>query len=89
MALPLNLLRNLQVTRKQKAGLAVVFSVGFIIVVVAIARGIEIATSARTNGILLNFWSVIESSVCEYYPLVPLAAYLWSIASLTEPFRCF
>lgn len=68
MALPLNLLRNLQVTRKQKAGLTVVFSVGIIIIVVAIARGIEIATSTRTNGILLNVWSIVESSVCESQP---------------------
>lgn len=71
MALPLNLLRDLQVTRKQKAGLAVVFGVGIIIIVVAVARGIEIVTSARTNGILLNVWSIVESSVCESQPPVP------------------
>ncbi len=90
MALPLNLLRNLQVTRKQKAGLAVVFSVGIVIIIVAIARGIEIATSARTDGILLNIWSIVESSVCEFHPLVPPLRpmfYPWRVASLTTPPR--
>ncbi len=73
MALPLNLLRNLQVTRKQKAGLTVVFGVGIIIIIVAIARGIEIATSARTNGILLNVWSSASYG--------PLASYPWQLAT--------
>ena len=64
MALPLNLLWDLQVTRKQKLGLAIVFSVGAIIILVAIVRAVEIHSKARSDGILLNIWSIIESSVC-------------------------
>ena len=83
MALPLNLLWNLQVTRKQKAGLAVVFSVGTIIIIVAIARGIEIATRARTDGVLLNIWSIIESGVCKTsFSDAPFAPYLGSTENL-------
>ncbi|KAL8822968.1 MAG: hypothetical protein Q9191_006306, partial [Dirinaria sp. TL-2023a] len=63
MALPLNLLWNLQVTRKQKLGLVIVFSVAVIIICVAIVRAVQIHSTARSDGILLNIWSIIESSI--------------------------
>jgi hypothetical protein len=63
MALPLRLLKALQVTRPQKIGLAVVFCLGLIIVAVAIIRMTQILGEARTDPAGLALWGLVESSV--------------------------
>jgi hypothetical protein len=84
MLLPLNLLRKLQVSPQQKFGLAVIFSLGTIIIVFAFARLAQVtkATSnpdptALTDGpVLLSMWSFIESSVSIIVATLPAFRYL-------------
>lgn len=66
MALPFRLLYTVQITRKQKLGLVGVFGIATIIIVVALIRAVEVTTKARTDGVLLTVWSVIESTVCKF-----------------------
>ena len=66
MALPLNLLWNIRITKRQRFGLVVVFCVGIIIIVVAIVRAVFITTKVFKDGVLLTIWSIIESTVCTY-----------------------
>lgn len=66
MALPLHLLLGLLgVNRKQKAGLAALFSLGFFIIAVALVRVFQTrATKAhQADPIWLALWSQIEASV--------------------------
>ena len=67
MALPLNLLYHLQITLRQKAGLASVFALGAIVIVVAIVRASQIGGRLRSDSVLLTVWSLIESTICTYY----------------------
>ena len=84
MLLPLNLLRKLQVSPQQKFGLAVIFSLGTIIIAFAFARLAQItkATSnpdpmALADGpVLLSMWSHIESSVSVIVATLPAFRYL-------------
>ena len=70
IALPLDLLYTVRLAPKQKLGIAAVFSLGIIIVLVAIARAIQISRKAFADGVLLALWGIIESTVCEYrHPL--------------------
>lgn len=68
MALPFKLLYTVKITTKQKLGLAGVFGIATIIIVVAIVRAVEITTRARTDAVLLTVWSIIESTVCKLSP---------------------
>ena len=63
MAMPLSLLYRIQISNKQKIGLATVFSIAIIIIITAIIRAIEITTRSRTDAALLALCSVIESTV--------------------------
>lgn len=64
MALPLHLLWNLQVNRKQKFALAGIFSLGVIVIVVAIVRVDKtFATTEHVDPVWLALWSQIEASV--------------------------
>ncbi len=65
MTLPLPLLSILQISKKQKYGLAGVFSIGVIIIIVAIIRAIEINNNERTDPVALAVWGLVESTVCE------------------------
>ena len=65
IALPLNLLYPVRLAPKQKIGIAVVFSLGIIIILVAMARAIQISRKAFADGVLLALWGIIESTVCE------------------------
>ena len=65
IALPLNLLYTVRLAPKQKLGIAAVFSLGTIIILVAIARAIQISRKAFADGVLLALWGIIESTVCE------------------------
>lgn len=86
MMLPLNLLRKLQVSAQQKFGLAVIFSLGTIIVAFAFARLAQV-TKATSNAakdpstiadgpVLLSMWSHIESSVSVIVATLPAFRYL-------------
>lgn len=63
MAMPFVLLYKVQITFKQKIGLAAVFGIATIIIITAIVRAIEITTKARADVLLLSLWSIIESSI--------------------------
>ena len=66
IALPLNLLYTVRLAPKQKVGIAAVFSIGIIIILVAIARAVQVSRKAFADGVLLALWGIIESTVCEY-----------------------
>lgn len=68
MALPLHLLLGLGVNRKQKAGLAALFCLGFIIIAVAIARVFltKATKEHHADPVWLALWSQIEASVGKY-----------------------
>ena len=66
MALPLHLLLGLiGVNRKQRAGLAALFCLGFFIVAVALVRVFQTRATKRhhVDPIKLALWSQIEASV--------------------------
>ena len=69
ISLPLNLLYTVRLAPKQKLGLAAVFSIGIIIILVAIARAVQISRKAFADGVLLALWGIIESTVCKYRSL--------------------
>ncbi|CAG5156673.1 uncharacterized protein ALTATR162_LOCUS4470 [Alternaria atra] len=84
MLLPLNLLRKLQVSPQQKFGLAVIFSLGTVIIAFAFARLAQV-TKATSNPdpatladgpVLLSMWSHIESSVSVIVATLPAFRYL-------------
>lgn len=86
MVLPLNLLRKLQVSARQKFGLAFIFSLGTIIIGFAFARLAQV-TKATSNAskdpstvadgpVLLSMWSHIESSVSIIVATLPAFRYL-------------
>lgn len=59
------MLYNVRLATKQKLGLAVVFALGLIIIVVAIARAIQIGQKTFADGVLLALWGIVESTVCK------------------------
>lgn len=77
MALPLHLLLGLfGVNRKQKAGLAGIFCLGFIIIVVALVRVFQTRATKEHHAdpIWLALWSQIEASVGKQQSRTPLPA---------------
>jgi hypothetical protein len=87
MILPLNLLPKLQVSPRQKLGLAIIFSLGAIIIAFAITRLVQV-TKATSNPdphtladgpVLLSMWSHIESSVSVIVATLP--AFRWALDS--------
>lgn len=86
MILPLHLLRNLTISRTHKFGLVVLFSLGAIIVAIALVRLVQVtkATSdsttdptAMSNGpVLLSMWSHIESTVSIIVATLPAFRFL-------------
>jgi hypothetical protein len=63
MLLPLRILPKLQVSRRQKMGLAGVFCVGIMVVASAIARLTQIIGQERSDPVGLSVWGLVESSV--------------------------
>lgn len=61
--MPLNLLWKVQISTRQKIGLAGVFSLGLIVIIFAIIRAVQVTATARDDTILLAFWGVLESTV--------------------------
>ena len=77
MTLPLRILRQLQVSRQQKFGLAGVFCVGLIIIATAIVRMTQVLGQARTDPVGLAVWGLVESSVSVIVgSLPPLKSFL-------------
>jgi len=65
-------LQTTQINRKQKIAVAGVFSLGAVIVIVAIVRVVEIkATTQHVDPVWLALWSVIEASVGKTAPKLP------------------
>jgi len=65
--MPIKLIYNLQVSLKQKAGLVCVFSLCFFMIVFAIIRAKQILVDQYfVNLVLLEVWSTLASSICEY-----------------------
>jgi hypothetical protein len=63
MSIPLALLRTLQLDRKKKIGLAVVFSLGCIIIAFAIIRMTQVIHHKVVDLVGLAIWSSVESAV--------------------------
>ncbi|GKT78221.1 CFEM domain-containing protein [Colletotrichum tofieldiae] len=88
MVLPLNLLRKLTTSRSHKLGLAVLFSLGGIIIAFAIARLAQVTkatgdaakdpTTVANGPVLLSMWSHIESSVSIIVATLPAFRFLLS-----------
>jgi hypothetical protein len=86
MILPLHLLRNLTISRTHKFGLVILFSLGAIIIAIALVRLVQVtkATSdstkdptAMSNGpVLLSMWSHIESTVSILVATLPAFRFL-------------
>ena len=67
MAMPIKLIYNLQISLKQKAGLVCVFSLCFVMIIFAIIRAKQILVEEYfVNLVLLEIWSTLASSICEY-----------------------
>ena len=65
--MPLKLIYNVKISLKQKAGLACVFSLCFVMIIFAIIRAKQILVEEYfVNLILLEIWSTLASSICEY-----------------------
>ncbi|KAK7447807.1 hypothetical protein Landi51_06611 [Colletotrichum acutatum] len=88
MILPLNLLRKLSTSPSHKFGLAILFSLGGIIVAFAIARLAQVTkatgdaakdpTTIANGPVLLSMWSHIESSVSIIVATLPAFRFLLS-----------
>lgn len=65
MSLPLNMLWKVCLAFIQKLGLAAVFSLGFFIILAAIARVAQITRKKFTDGVLLAVWGIVESTTCK------------------------
>lgn len=50
---------------RQKVGLGIVFFLATIVIVVAIARAVELAKGTDKDEILVTLWNIIESTVCK------------------------
>lgn len=80
MALPLRILWNLHITRRQKFGLAGVFSLAAIVIVFAIVRAVEtistltpskLASLEGANPISLTLFSALESTIAVIVSCLP------------------
>ena len=69
MSLPFGILYTAKISVRQKAGLAVVFCLGFLIITAALVRAINIVGSAMTDPVALAVWGIAESSICMKKPL--------------------
>lgn len=61
MALPIAVLPSLQLNRKKKIGLGIAFSIGFIIIAVALVRMSQILIGQTVDMIGLAIWGAIET----------------------------
>ena len=89
------LLPGLHVNRKEKVALASIFSLGAIVIIVAIIRVVQTsATTQHVDPVWLALWSSIESSVGRLETLSPsltltdgfVVQRLWCLASPLSAF---
>ena len=59
------MLYNARLASRQKAGLAIMFSLVAIVSFVAIARAVDLTEGTDKDGILVDLWGIIESTVCK------------------------
>jgi hypothetical protein len=71
MSLPLALIPSLQLDRKKKVGLVVVFSLGFIIIAFAVIRMTQVIHHTNVDLVGLAIWSSVESSVAVIVGCMP------------------
>ena len=65
--MPIKLIYNLQISLKQKAGLVCVFSLCFVMIIFAIIRAKQVLVEEYfVNLVLLEIWSTLAASMCEY-----------------------
>ncbi|KAJ4856805.1 hypothetical protein T069G_10173 [Trichoderma breve] len=86
MILPLHLLRNLTISRPHTFGLAILFSLGAIIVAIALVRLVQVTkatgdsaedpTTTANGPVLLSMWSHIESTVSMIVATLPAFRFL-------------
>lgn len=77
MAIPLTLLPTLQLDRKRKIGLGIAFSLGAIIVIVAIVRMTQVIVREQVDLIGLAIWGAVETGTAIIVgSLLPLKALL-------------
>ncbi|CAH0041172.1 unnamed protein product [Clonostachys rhizophaga] len=77
MALPIAVLPSLQLNRKKKIGLGIAFSIGFIIIAVALVRMSQILIGQTVDMIGLAIWGAIETMTAVIVgSLLPLKALL-------------
>ncbi|VUC26842.1 unnamed protein product [Clonostachys rosea] len=77
MALPIAVLPSLQLNRKKKIGLGIAFSIGFIIIAVALVRMSQILVGQTVDMIGLAIWGAIETMTAVIVgSLLPLKALL-------------
>lgn len=77
MTLPLRILKDLQVSSKQKAGLFVVFGLGLIIIACAVIRMTQLLAYVEADPPGLAVWGTVESTVSVIVgSLPPLKSFL-------------
>ncbi len=70
--MPIKLIYNVKISLKQKGGLVCVFSLCLVMIIFAITRAKQILVGNYfVNLILLEIWSTLESSICEYPHSIP------------------
>jgi hypothetical protein len=73
MAMPLKLIYNVKISRKQKMGLVCVFGLCFVMIAFAIIRAKQVLVPQNfVNLSLLMIWSTLAASICEYTILTRL-----------------
>lgn len=79
MAMPLRLIYNVKISRKQKAGLVCVFGLCFVMISFAIIRAKQVLVQQFfVNLTLLMIWSTLAASICECVRAPPSADILFS-----------
>ncbi len=69
MAVPIRLIYNVQITRKQKAGLVCVFGLCFVMIAFSIIRAKQVLVPQFfVNLTLLMIWSTLGASICACSP---------------------
>lgn len=64
MAMPLKLIYNLKISRKQKAGLACIFGLSFVMIAFAIIRAKQVLVPQYfVNLTMLMVWSTLAASI--------------------------
>jgi uncharacterized membrane protein len=72
MVLPIKLLMGLRISKKNKIGVGIIFTIGHLIIIFSIIRVVEITQSlgeANKNvNVSLSMWSILEASVGKFCP---------------------